>query len=120
MDFIKAHIFPGCCIPSVTAVLNAATSKSSFVIQHLENFGRNYARTLREWRKNFESNIDKVEALGYDERFQRMWKVYLTYCEGAFEVNQLGLHQMVFKRPTVDSPFPFGRLGYTCEPRAVN
>ena len=119
MDFIKAYIFPGCCIPSATAMLNAATSKSRFVCQHLENFGANYAKTLREWRRNFLTNKDKVTALGYDEKFQRMWDVYLTYCEAGFIANQLGLHHMVWTRPTVDKPYSLGRKTYNCSSRKL-
>jgi len=112
VDFIKQYIFPGCCIPSVTALLNAMTTKSRFVAQHIENIGPNYAKTLAEWRKNFTTNIEAISALGYDEKFQRMWMFYLTYCEASFALNHLGLHQMVLKRPTVDSPYPLGRLQY--------
>jgi len=111
-DFIKQYIFPGCCIPSITALLNAMTSKSRFVAQHIENIGANYARTLAEWRKNFTTNVEAITALGYDEKFQKMWLFYLTYCEASFALNHLGLTHMVLKRPTVDSPYPLGRLLY--------
>eukprot|EP01104_Vermistella_antarctica_P000613 TRINITY_DN10764_c0_g1_i1.p1 TRINITY_DN10764_c0_g1~~TRINITY_DN10764_c0_g1_i1.p1 ORF type:complete len:432 (+),score=109.21 TRINITY_DN10764_c0_g1_i1:25-1296(+) len=113
-DFIKKYIFPGCCIPSVTALLNAATSKSRFVAQHIENFGANYAKTLHDWRDNFQKNMDQVKALGYDERFCKMWDFYLTYCEAGFKMNKLGLHHMVFTRPSIDPPYPLGRLEYSC------
>jgi len=111
-DFIKQYIFPGCCIPSNTALINAATTKSRFVLQHMENFGANYARTLFEWRKNFWSNIQDITRLGYDDKFQRMWDFYMTYCEASFAMNHIGLTQMVLKRPTVDSPYSLGRLQY--------
>jgi len=112
-DFIKQYIFPGCCIPSITALMNAMTSKSRFVPTHIENFGSNYARTLAEWRKNFLANKDAILKLGgYDEKFMRMWDFYLTYCEASFAMNHLGLTQMVLKRPVVDSPYPLGRQTY--------
>jgi len=112
VDFIKQYIFPGCCIPSQTALMQAATAKSRFVCHHMENFGANYARTLHEWRKNFKANIDQISNLGYDEKFQRMWDFYLTYCEASFAMNHLGLTHMVFRRPTLDSPYALGRLNY--------
>jgi len=112
-DFIKQYIFPGCCIPSITALMNAMTSKSRFVPTHIENFGSNYARTLAVWRKNFLANKDAILKLGgYDEKFMRMWDFYLTYCEASFAMNHLGLTQMVLKRPVVDSPYPLGRQTY--------
>lgn len=116
-DFIKEYIFPGCCIPSVTALMNAATQASRFTVQHCENFGANYAKTLHDWRANCQKNAAGITALGYDDKFQRMWDFYLTYCEAAFHLNQLGLHQMVFRRPTVDKPFPLGRWDFTTTPR---
>jgi len=114
-DFIREYIFPGSNLPSPTALINAAVESSTFTIQHLENFGPNYARTLHDWRQNFQENIDQIRALGpqYDEKFLRMWDFYLTYCEGAFKMNHIGLHQFVFRRPTKDSPFPLGRNIYS-------
>jgi len=116
VDFIKQYIFPGCCIPSITALMNAMATKSRFVPIHIENFGANYARTLAEWRKNFLSNKDTISKLGvqYDEKFMRMWDFYLTYCEASFAMNHLGLTQMVLKRPTIDSPYPLGRPTFDC------
>ena len=64
----------------------------------MEEFAEDYAKTLRLWDKNFTEKIDEVKALGFDEYFIRMWKMYLNYCEAAFITRNIGLVQMVFSR----------------------
>uniref|UniRef100_A0A0E0ML69 Amine oxidase domain-containing protein n=1 Tax=Oryza punctata TaxID=4537 RepID=A0A0E0ML69_ORYPU len=51
-----------------------------FVIQHVENIGHHYYRTLIHWRDNFMANKDKILALGFDEKFIRTWEYYFIYC----------------------------------------
>jgi cyclopropane-fatty-acyl-phospholipid synthase len=77
----------------------AIRDSGGFMIQHLENFDLHYARTLRDWRKSFLSNLDGVRALGFDERFIRTWEYYLAYCEAAFRTRNLGLVQLVLSFP---------------------
>ena len=84
VDFIKRHIFPGSFIPSVTAMVEAAGRAGPLRLINLEDFGPSYALTLHHWRQRFFASIDQVRALGYDERFVRMWEFYLCYCEGGF------------------------------------
>ena len=62
----------------------------------LDEFGAHYAETLRRWRANFEEQLDHVRGLGFDERFIRMWRYYLCYCEAAFMERQINLVQMLF------------------------
>ncbi|MEA5472104.1 class I SAM-dependent methyltransferase, partial [Spirulina sp. 06S082] len=82
VDFIQRYIFPGSCIPSVTALLESSTRASDLRLFNLEDIGPHYARTLAEWRINFFNHIEQVRALGYSEEFIRMWEYYLCYCEG--------------------------------------
>lgn len=84
VDFIKRHIFPGSFIPSVSAMVEAAGRAGPLRLINLEDFGPSYALTLNHWRQRFFASIDQVRALGYDERFVRMWEFYLCYCEGGF------------------------------------
>jgi cyclopropane-fatty-acyl-phospholipid synthase len=98
VDFIKRYIFPGCCIPSVSALLQATADSSDLQIVHLEDIGPHYATTLARWRDNFFTNIDQVRALGYPESFCRMWEFYLSYCEAGFTERALGDAQMLFIR----------------------
>jgi cyclopropane-fatty-acyl-phospholipid synthase len=99
VDFIKRHVFPGCCIPSVSSLVDAARDASDFDLSHLEDIGPHYARTLADWRAAFLRRLPEVRALGYDERFIRMWDWYLAYCEAGFEERALGDVQALFVRP---------------------
>jgi len=98
VDFIQKHIFPGSCIPSVSALCNSIARSSDFTVRHLEDIGPHYAITLRHWRENFFRGIDRVRMLGYSESFIRMWEFYLCYCEGGFEERVLGDVQMLLCR----------------------
>jgi len=99
VDFIQRYIFPGSCIPSVTALLSSITRASDLRLFNLEDIGPHYARTLAEWRHNFFANIEQVRALGYPEEFIRMWEFYLCYCEGGFEERALGDIHMLLVKP---------------------
>ena len=99
VDFIKRYIFPGSCIPSVTAFGNSIARKTDLKLFHLEDITPHYARTLRTWRKQFFDNIEKVRALGFNDTFIRMWEFYLTYCEAGFTERYLGDVQILFTKP---------------------
>jgi cyclopropane-fatty-acyl-phospholipid synthase len=90
VDFIKRYIFPGCCIPSVTALAQAMTTSSTLRIENLEDIGPHYATTLRLWRENLFANLARVRALGLPASFIRMWEFYLAYCEAGFAERALG------------------------------
>ncbi len=83
-DFIQRYIFPGGMLPSPTAFAEAASSKGLRIVDHF-SFGQDYARTLAMWRSNFLAKLSEVRALGYPEKFIRMWDFYLAYCEAGFE-----------------------------------
>jgi len=98
VDFIKRYIFPGCCIPSVSALAQAMAESSDLRIVHLDDIGPHYATTLARWRENFFANLQHVRALGYPESFNRMWEFYLCYCEAGFAEFALGDVQMLLSR----------------------
>jgi cyclopropane-fatty-acyl-phospholipid synthase len=98
VDFIKRYIFPGCCIPSVTALARAMTASSTLRIEHLEDIGPHYATTLARWRDNLLGNAARVRALGLPESFLRMWVFYLCYCEAGFAERALGDVQAVLRK----------------------
>jgi len=95
VDFINRYIFPGSFIPSISAMLKSATRVSDLKLYNLEDIGPSYALTLREWRRRFMSQHDQVRAMGYPERFVRMWEFYLAYCEGGFMERSTGDVQML-------------------------
>ncbi len=99
VDFIRRHVFPGSCIPSVTALCQAMTRASDLRVVGLEDIGAHYARTLAEWRCNLRARWSEARALGFDEDFLRLWEFYLVYCEGGFAERALGDVQLVLERP---------------------
>uniref|UniRef100_A0A7C4LPX0 Class I SAM-dependent methyltransferase n=1 Tax=Schlesneria paludicola TaxID=360056 RepID=A0A7C4LPX0_9PLAN len=99
VDFIQRYVFPGGCLPSLGAMLGAAASASDLRLVHAEDFAPHYAQTLREWRRRFEQRLADVYQLGYDERFVRLWRYYLCYCEAAFEERCTSVMQLQFDQP---------------------
>ena len=99
VDFIKRHVFPGCFIPSVSAMLGAAAKASDLRLFNLEDIGPSYALTLAAWRRRFHQAASVIRALGYDERFLRLWDFYLAYCEGGFRERSIGNVQMLLVKP---------------------
>jgi cyclopropane-fatty-acyl-phospholipid synthase len=83
-DFIQKYIFPGGFLPSDTAIA-AQAERSGLALTEVEHFGQSYARTLAEWRTRFNANWERIEPLGFDARFRRLWNYYLSYCEAGFE-----------------------------------
>jgi len=98
-DWIRKHIFPGGHLPSLGALIKAMKNHSSLTIDDVENIGLHYARTLREWRRRFEENIDAVSAMGFDRSFRRKWLYYLASCEATFATRYLGDLQLILTRP---------------------
>jgi len=99
VDYIKRYIFPGSCIPSVTAMLNSIARRTDLRLFHLEDITPHYAKTLRVWWERFRENVDEVRALGYPESFIRMWEYYLCYCEAGFAERHIGDVQMLLTKP---------------------
>jgi len=105
VDFIKRYIFPGSCIPSVS-VLAGAAAPTDLRLVHLDDMTPHYAETLRRWRHRFLENWDAIEALGFDDRFRRLWEFYFCYCEGGFDEAVLGSVQLLFAKPSARVPTP--------------
>ena len=94
-DWIEKYIFPGGELASVGEILRSLARTTSLSMYHAENFGTHYARTLQAWRARFHQRLDRVRALGYDERFIRMWDLYLGSCEATFLERHTGLFQLM-------------------------
>lgn len=99
VDFIKRSIFPGSCIPSVTALLTAMTRASDLRLFHLEDIGLHYAKTLQLWRERFFQAQEQVLTLGFDNAFMRLWDFYFSYCEAGFAEGYLGDMHLHFVKP---------------------
>ncbi|MEQ1892171.1 MAG: cyclopropane-fatty-acyl-phospholipid synthase family protein [Planctomycetota bacterium] len=99
VDFIQACIFPGSCIPSVSALVSAAARSSDLVLDELSELGPHYVRTLAAWRANLRANWARARAQGVSEEQLRLFEFYFAYCEGGYAEGQLGNVQMRFARP---------------------
>lgn len=98
-DFVKRHIFPGSCIPSVDAITSSVARTGDFWLTKLDEFPQHYAETLHRWRDALFANEDEARARGYDDGLLRLWDFYLAYCEGAFHERYVSLVQLVLERP---------------------
>ncbi len=110
VDFIQKYVFPGGCLPSMSAMLDSTARATDLRFVHVEDFGTHYAQTLREWRKRFHSQLNDVRELGYPDRFIRMWDYYLSYCEASFDERYTGVVQIQFDKPRCQrDPMAVGR-----------
>ena len=98
VDFIQKHIFPGSLLLSVNRVNQLLSEQGGFVLHAFDDFGRDYARTLRLWRDSFSLKLDQVRALGFDDRFIRKWHYYLCYCEAAFALRHISVVHTLHRR----------------------
>jgi cyclopropane-fatty-acyl-phospholipid synthase len=98
-DFIQRYIFPGGHLPSLEAMAGTMGRASELYVDDVENIGMHYAETLRRWRERFLDHVEEVRALGFDDRFVRMWEFYLAYCEAAFLARYISDLQLVLTRP---------------------
>ncbi|MEP7308862.1 MAG: cyclopropane-fatty-acyl-phospholipid synthase family protein [Acidobacteriota bacterium] len=94
-DWIEKYIFPGGELASVGEILKSLGRTTTLSMYHAENWGTHYARTLHEWRARFHHSGNRVRALGFDDRFIRMWDLYLAYCEAAFLERHAGVFQLL-------------------------
>ena len=94
--FANTRIFPGGFLPSLGAILRETAQRTSMRPVHLEEIGEHYGETLRQWRERFMSiDVGRLTALGFDERFQRLWRFYLSYVEGGFRERRIGDVQLL-------------------------
>lgn len=94
-DWTQKYIFPGSELASVSEILRSLARSTSMSLYHAEDIGTHYARTLAAWRERFHRAASEVRALGFDDRFLRMWDYYLAYCEGAFLERHIGDMQLL-------------------------
>jgi cyclopropane-fatty-acyl-phospholipid synthase len=64
----------------------------------LESLGMHYAKTLSLWRERFFSRLGEMRRMGFDERFQRMWDFYLSWCEGAFRERYINVVHLLLAK----------------------
>ncbi len=97
VDFIQKYIFPGGMLPSPT-VLRQQVEKAGLAVEKSIEFGKSYNLTLRRWHETFNEKWDDIAAMGFDERFKRMWNFYLTSCASTFDSGNCDVTQITVKR----------------------
>lgn len=97
-DFIQKYVFPGGMLPSAAA-LRREGERAGLAWLGADRFGTHYADTLAAWRRRFHAAWDRIAALGFDERFKRLWTYYLAYCEGGFRAGNIDVRQVAFAKP---------------------
>lgn len=95
-DFIQRYIFPGGVLPSPSAFQRSA-SGAGLTISDSFYFGKSYAESLRRWDRSFHDNWAAIKSLGFDQRFFRLWRYYLRYCEIGFELGRIDVGQFVIE-----------------------
>lgn len=112
-DFLTHYIFPGGCLPSTAAVAAALERATTLRCVDTEDLGAHYVTTLRAWRRRLEARRDEARALGYGERFLRLWRFYLAYCEAAFAEGRVTDAQLLLARPSSVRPSANGSVPRT-------
>jgi cyclopropane-fatty-acyl-phospholipid synthase len=90
--WLRKYIFPGGYAPALSEVVPVVEQKRLWITD-IEILRLHYARTLRAWRRRFEQNRERIKAI-YDERFCRMWEMYLVASEVGFRRGGLMVFQM--------------------------
>jgi cyclopropane-fatty-acyl-phospholipid synthase len=98
-SFINTYIFPNGCLPSLEAIARTLARHTDMQTVDLEDLTPHYVETLRRWRANFTANSRRLATLGYDERFRRLWTLYLCYCEAGFAERRICDVQLLLTKP---------------------
>ena len=96
-DFIQRYVFPGGMLPPPPALRDLGGRHALELIGE-RVFPQDYARTLAEWRDRFRQRWPQIGAMGFDERFKRLWEFYLHYCEAGFRAEFIDVRQLTFAR----------------------
>ena len=84
---------------STNLMLQLIADKTDMVARKIEDFGFDYARTLKDWRLRFLASYSDLQEKGYDERFRRLWEFYLCYCEGGFLERSISVVHLIATKP---------------------
>ena len=99
-DFIREFIFPGGCLPCQSGIDEIRSSSTELETLSSRDITSHYAETLKRWRTSVHESSSAIHALGFDERFLRLWNYYLAYCEAAFEERHCTTIQATYRRAT--------------------
>jgi cyclopropane-fatty-acyl-phospholipid synthase len=98
-DFVKEHVFPGSCLPSIEVIERGLARHTDLRVERVDAFPQDYARTLHEWNARLLARAEEARVLGYDDALLRLWEFYLCYCEGAYAEEYVSLVQVLATKP---------------------
>ena len=96
-NWIQTYIFPGGLLPSL-AVIERSLHGTNLLVRDVDDIAPHYVRTLQTWRATFLARLDAVRALGFEERFIRMWDYYLAISEAGFDTGITQDFQIVLEK----------------------
>jgi cyclopropane-fatty-acyl-phospholipid synthase len=97
VDFIQKYIFPGGILPS-KKILYKLFKDNNLELYKEISFGKDYAKTLRIWKEQFNLSWNSIAKLGFDEKFKNLWNYYLSYCETGFDTEHTDVSQFYVKK----------------------
>jgi cyclopropane-fatty-acyl-phospholipid synthase len=97
VDFIQKYIFPGGVLPS-KKILYKLFKDNNLELYKEISFGKDYAKTLRIWKEQFNLSWNNIAKLGFDEKFKNLWNYYLSYCETGFDTEHTDVSQFYVKK----------------------
>ncbi|MDE1153415.1 MAG: cyclopropane-fatty-acyl-phospholipid synthase [Micavibrio sp.] len=96
-DFIQKYIFPGGMLPTKSIIRQQAEA-AGMNLESMDGFGADYARTLREWQEKFQQQWPQIASAHFDDRFKRIWELYLAYCEAGFNARTIDVVHAVMTK----------------------
>jgi cyclopropane-fatty-acyl-phospholipid synthase len=96
----RRTIFEGGSLPSNEFIAHAVARQTDMQMVGYEDITQQYPETLRRWRSAFNENFGRNRGLGYDEKFRRLWNLYLAYCEAGFSERRIRVSQTVLAKPS--------------------
>jgi len=103
-DWIQTYIFPGSELSSMSEILKSLARSTRLTLHHSEEIGQHYARTLALWQDRFLAALPQVRALGFGDRFIRMWEYYLAICQASFLERNTGNVQILLAKEGTRKP----------------
>ncbi len=98
-SFMATYVFPGGCLPSSKVIARCVERRTDLRAVAVQDISAHYAETLRHWRERFAARRGELPSLGYDERFARLWELYLAYCEAGFRERRIRDVQVLLAKP---------------------
>jgi cyclopropane-fatty-acyl-phospholipid synthase len=120
-SFIRTYIFPGGCLPSMEIIARSVARHTDLRAVGLDDITAHYVPTLAAWRSNVARHASQLHAMGYDDRFRRLWDLYLAYCEGGFAERRIQDVQLLLAKPRFrDEPLAAQSRGLRVNIRALS